>query len=1158
MKTGGPWNLRGLRPEARAAAREAARRSGMSVGEWLNTVIAPVDEDDEDARWFAEPNDEQDDRWEHRERHPQPQRERQSEVIAPTRSGGDEAQPRRELTDEQRKSNADESRDRHEDAPAPARRPGWASEEEWRRSFRDDDRRWSVNGDAARSRRRDPDDRTRLNFSGGRERGEADAQRQRRDRTAAREPDERKIGADESYRAPRRQGGYYPEERDRADRPDRAEGVAAIAAAEDRRDAQIDKAVAEIAARQRALDAEAAARAAITGPPPTPRAPPPERTYVPWSDSPHAQRAAEPVFDLTGLEGQLRQITARLETLRPSGELETAINGLRSELSQMGRSLTEALPRSALESLEFEVKSLGQRIDHGRQSGVDSMALAGIERGLAEVREALRGLTPAEGLVGFGDVIEGLVKKIDAIVAKDDSPALRQLEAAVGALREVVSHVASNDTFAKVAEDVRALSAKVDGLAGGGSGAPTLAALENRIDILASALNASTEAGHAVPRELEKLLSGLIEKLEWVQLTHTEHTALAHLEDRIATLVKRLDASDARLGLLEGVERGLADLLVHIDQIRGAGGAPAGGKAPTVGTIGNDIAKQPERRTQDSLDHVQGAVEYAVDRRISTERDSRGAMASSAQTEPAPIELSEFPPATSSLELEVTATARPDVVPGRVEFDPILHRPASTRTPIDPSLPPNHPLEPGLAGRSRQTPTAADRIAESEAAIGSKPPVIPDPGSGKPDFIAAARRAAQAAAALPDDKRGARAGIGSPLRPKTLTERLRMLAVVGAVVVIVVGGFHIITKLFEDGANAPVPAHTEPPHMHTTPQAQTETPRTEAEPPQQHQEPQVQTEPPHVEAEPAPAPAIAQAPVLMPDAAQNSAAPVAGSTSGPAASASPRQQSLSNTLALPLDITGSLPSASATAEPPPPAAGDKLPLAIGGPALRLAALAGDPAAAYEVAARFAEGRGVPANNQEAARWFEIAAKHGIAPAQFRLGTLYEKGLGVKKDLAKARDLYRAAADKGHGKAMHNLAVLYAEGADGKADYSAAAEWFRKAADRGVTDSQYNLAILYARGAGVEQNFAESYKWFFLAAKEGDRDAAQKRDEIAGRLDKGVLAAAREAAERWRPLPQPAEAVTVKGAWDTPPNAEPPAKPKPKSAKTSAAEPAKIN
>src|SRR5688572_21145200 len=39
MKTGVPWNVKGLRPEARETAREAARRAGMSVSDWLNSVI---------------------------------------------------------------------------------------------------------------------------------------------------------------------------------------------------------------------------------------------------------------------------------------------------------------------------------------------------------------------------------------------------------------------------------------------------------------------------------------------------------------------------------------------------------------------------------------------------------------------------------------------------------------------------------------------------------------------------------------------------------------------------------------------------------------------------------------------------------------------------------------------------------------------------------------------------------------------------------------------------------------------------------------------------------------------------------------------------------------------------------------------------------------
>ena len=64
MKSGGPWNLRGLRPEAREAARDAARRSGMSVGEWLNTVIAPGDEDYGEPMRLADYDDD-DDGWRH-------------------------------------------------------------------------------------------------------------------------------------------------------------------------------------------------------------------------------------------------------------------------------------------------------------------------------------------------------------------------------------------------------------------------------------------------------------------------------------------------------------------------------------------------------------------------------------------------------------------------------------------------------------------------------------------------------------------------------------------------------------------------------------------------------------------------------------------------------------------------------------------------------------------------------------------------------------------------------------------------------------------------------------------------------------------------------------------------------------------------------------
>ena len=444
-------------------------------------------------------------------------------------------------------------------------------------------------------------------------------------------------------------------------------------------------------------------------------------------------------------------------------------------------------------------------------------------------------------------------------------------------------------------------------------------------------------------------------------------------------------------------------------------------------------------------------------------------------------------------------------------------------------------------------PSAAERIAASEASIGfAKPPATAEPAGEKPNFIAAARRAAQAAAAAAPPERQARAAvIGAPRSEKP--SRLRKLLVAGGAVLIAVGGLHVALHMFQDRTIDNTGPIVPPPG------------------------PAQQTAPPTVLPEanpskmPQPGPLVLPVPGASSDTAPSTppgATPPAPRTATPDGSpganpvvtppANPqRQSSLQNWV----DITGSVPPrappppeaqppASIAAIQPAPASApamvsDKLPAMIGGPKLRAAAIAGDAAAEFEVATRFAEGHGVPPSNEQAVRWLERSAKQGLAPAQFRLGGFYEKGIVVKKDLAVARDFYAAAAAKGNAKAMHNLAVLYAEGVNGPADYRTAAQWFSKAADRGISDSQYNLAILYARGIGVAQNYAESYKWFALAAGEGDGDAAKKRDEVASHLDAQALAAAKLAVQKWSAQPQPEDAVTVKappGGWDLPAHA----------------------
>src|SRR5690606_8186351 len=196
---------------------------------------------------------------------------------------------------------------------------------------------------------------------------------------------------------------------------------------------------------------------------------------------------------------------------------------------------------------------------------------------------------------------------------------------------------------------------------------------------------------------------------------------------------------------------------------------------------------------------------------------------------------------------------------------------------------------------------------------------------------------------------------------------------------------------------------------------------------------------------------------------------------------------------------GEMPTMSRSVEMPP---------AMLGPlSLRHAASKGDPRAQFEVAARFAEGKGVPQDFGQAATWYQRAATQGLAAAQYRLGALYERGLGVTADTARARVWYKRAAEQGNLRAMHNLAVLSAGRPGIQPDYPSAVQWFTEAADRGLADSQYNLGILYESGLGVPANNIEAYKWYALAARSGDKDATKRRDIVRNKLDARSVRAA---------------------------------------------------
>jgi localization factor PodJL len=1224
MKSGVPWQVQGVRPQARETAREAARRSGMSVGEWLDNLIL-----DRALHEGVEPGD-------------------------PDYGRDDGPSDRQDIAREEDLRSQLLAQTRYADYDLPFRAA--PRDERWSVSDYAAERRFAPGGNdpaLADSRRRADELAERLSLTtiADRYRPAVDqgfAEVKNRLDSLTRQIAEIKIPAPapapqederpDRYRPIVDQG--FAKVNDRLDHLDRQLGqltefssTQAQAFRQERQgeepgrelvdvisnlDRRLDQLLAEgrtakteIEQRVSAVDRAVAdlgrerpqpVIAADPSPPPAP-ATPLDQALLEIADrqrtldgyAPPAAAAAHSsetlprprTQDLSGLEQQLRQINTQIETLRQPCGIHQVVDTLRDDLAEIGVMLQDAMPRKAVEALETEVRRLAERVDDTRHSGADGATLTGVERGLAEVRDALRSLTPAESLIGVDRAVQELSQKIDLIADNTQDPAaLRQLEGSIVAMRGIVSHVASNDALEKV-----------DQVAGAGT-SHVLANLEDRIATLADALQARNQRGQDVPHELEAVVKGLSDKIERIQLTSGDSVALGSLEDRIAKLVEKLDASDARLNHLEAIERGLAELLIHLEHQRMPSLARAGDHTlPEVEALSRDLAdmRQTDKSTIDALEVVHGTLGHVVDRLAMIETDMRSRPVS----DPAPMSVSMSAPMTPSAPMTASApmafsepmTALAPEAPAEIDYLPELPAARSTavappvnelltpslapapapaptppaaaplpmdpplapvvveRRPIDPSLPPDHPLEPGMV-RGRNPGSPADRIAASEAALaGARPPVIPDP-AGKANFIAAARRAAQAAGRdtpPKSEQSSAPADIASAAsKLASRVGKLRTLIGGGAAILLVLGTAQIARTLLgsDDGDGTPsvVP-------IQTAATASEPAPATTA------------TVAPAKEAAsvpaPIPLPAGRQSAVLPATEPSTILTPSPGAvtplngtwpaatapkvTSEATGSVPPAAKAAPTTTPTPAPATAPAPAPQAAvphAPTTPAGSAYKLPATFG-TSLRNAATKGDPAAQYEVAVRFAEGRGTPQNLTDAAEWFERAAKQGLAPAQFKLGGLYEKGLGVKKNLDTARRLYLSAGETGNAKALHNLAVLYAEGIDGKPDYQTASRWFRKAADYGVADSQYNLAVLYARGIGMEQNLAEAYKWFTLAAREGDAESARKRDDLGAKLDPQSLQAATQSVQAWTAERQPDAAVQVKsppGGWGEGPSA----------------------
>jgi localization factor PodJL len=752
----------------------------------------------------------------------------------------------------------------------------------------------------------------------------------------------------------------------------------------------------------------------------------------------------EDVPGYTALESAIRNVVEHIEVSEK--RTRDSLKAMQDRLSELAEQASrppvqEEYQRTApvLAQLEARVAELSNRLQR---------AESGLQAGMPEQlrRE-------------FGQIAE----RIETVKASADQMAKQAQTAAQGIARSELREI-----------ETRVLATLKEAQATAGPGSPDMGQIEGKIGGLSRRMdeikaNSATERDlHAlrlavehlssrvaqVPdvrplAEMERRLAELGQRVEQAVRSPADPRAMEALEQNIAAVGERVTRTEEQLSHIETMEQAIRQLYRSLEQSReqasqaaedaagrtvermlASGGSAPAGRSPELRALEEGLravresAAGAERRNQETLSAVHETLSQIVEKIAEIES---GSPASSMPTPPPRVFAPEPP-------------APPPPQPDLYEPPPAYAPEPETNASGAASLSTGDDF---IAAARRAAQAAASRPSALRAEFGPVLPAAEEESGLLKRFHKRGKSDAADPAAPPP---GARPG-----KDRAASARRRMLLLAGAVLLAAVSTF-AFNMLVRKPAPPPPPSAIEAP----LPQVPGGTQQQPERPPE-------------------------------------------------------RQGRLFDLPSDPI-VTGALPepAGAETVRLPPPDTGTE--------ALRNAAVSGNAAAQFIVATRYLEGDGVAQDPAKAAFWYEQAAASGLAPAQYRLGNLYERGKGVAQDAAQALTWYERAARQGNVKAMYNAAVILVGGHAGPADPGKAFALFGAAAERGLGDSQFNLAILHERGIGTKKDMAEAVFWYRLAALQGDEDAARRADVLAKSLGPRDLSKVEARLAAWSPRP----------------------------------------
>ncbi len=1048
MKPGIPWSVKGIEPEVREAAKHAARRAGMTLGEWLNTVI--LDQNDPAAGG-------------------------QSALEASPAQDYFSREPKRPI------SRVQEPRPRVE----PARRDDPPRREE--NSIRLEDIAQQLSQLAQR---------------------------------------ERESAAIMPYEPPRARH----EEREALDRilnridSNERQSVEAFTAVNERL---------SVLGRQIAIAAK-----------------------------PQVIEKPEDVPGYPALEAAIRNVVEHIEVSEK--RTRDTLKAMQDRLGNMAERATQPsnpddLVRSApaFASLEARIAEMAARMvrsEHHLQLGLPEIVRKELNQ-LADRIETVK--ASAETLasqaqssaVGVArdelrDIetrILGVLKEAQTMIGGQQSAAtdVQRLRGEISGLNKRIDEVKSATATER---DVHALRVAVEQLSTRVAQGPDmrpLADMDRRLGDLTRKLDQNNTAARNLPQfgELERRIAELDHRLDEAMRLQGDHQAVEVLEQHIAAVNERVGRTEEQLGHLETMEQAIHQLYQSLEQNRAQVSQTAeeaanravervlaaqssAGPSPELRAMEEGLravresAASAEQRNQETLEAVHETLEQIVNKLAELETASAGHQLAANMAHQAAGQVVSQAASSPSFQDAPPQQASAQFYDPTGAFDQqVFAEPQGQDTP------PAYVPDPAPAAEA-----AVPRMPDFGPIGASPPQQAPDFAVGAQmsaagdDFIAAARRAAQAAATRPsvlhpelkagtkpDAARAAKKGFSLPFL-KSKEQYKPVTYVNGQPVVetretsandnkrkkLVLAGIVLLAAVSAFAFN-----------MLAKPKGMKQTTSIEA-------------------------PVYAAPATMLPPAATATQTPALqdGTATG--------QRSQNTVTGVPADmlITGSLPAkktdatltsivaepGAARAEMPPPEAGPE--------ALREAAARGDAKAQFIIASRYLDGQSVAQDLPKAAYWYQQSASRGLAPAQYRLATLFERGKGVPQDIATALLWYERAAEGGNLKAMHNAAVIAAGNQAGTPNYDKAFRWFLAAAEQGLQDSQFNLAVLFERGLGTRVDKPEAFFWYTLAARQGDSDAARRAETLAKTMTDAETASISARVASWNPVVSPDDANVV--------------------------------